>query len=54
MNEKVPIAKATTGLGGHFEVPSSCKAQFQMMLVDIENGKAINSLNLKNFVIKKS
>ena len=47
MNEKVPITKATTGLGGHFEVPNSCKSIFQMMIVDIEDGKATNSFKLK-------
>lgn len=49
MNEKIPIQKATTGIGGHFEVPNSCKAILQMMLIDIENGSAINSFKLKKY-----
>ena len=49
MNEKIPIAKATTGIGGHFEVPNSCKSILQMMVIDIEDGKAINSFKLKKY-----
>lgn len=47
MNAKIPIQKATTGLGGHFEVPNACKAIFQMMVVDIEEGQAVDSFKLK-------
>ncbi|PLY07891.1 MAG: TIGR00282 family metallophosphoesterase [Arcobacter sp.] len=47
MNDKVPISKATTGLGGHFEVPNSCKSILQIMVIDIEEGKATNSFKLK-------
>lgn len=47
MNEKIPIQKATTGIGGHFEVPNACKAILQMMVIDIEEGRAINSFKLK-------
>ncbi len=49
MNEKIPIQKATTGIGGHFEVPNSCKAILQMMIIDIEDGAAINSFKLKKY-----
>jgi len=47
MEKKVPIQKVTTGIGGHFEVPNSCKAILQMMVIDIEEGKATNSFKLK-------
>ncbi len=47
MNDKVPILKARTGLGGHFEVPNSCKSVLQIMVIDIEDGKAINCFKLK-------
>lgn len=47
MDKKVPINKATTGLGGHFEVPNACKSILQMMIVHIEDGKAIESFKLK-------
>ena len=47
MDKKVPIQKATTGLGGHFEVPNSCKSILQIMVTDIEEGRAVNSFKLK-------
>ncbi|WP_044416131.1 TIGR00282 family metallophosphoesterase [Halarcobacter anaerophilus] len=49
MNEKVPIQRAITGLGGHFEVPNSCKAILQLMVADIKEGKAVNSFKLKKY-----
>ncbi|XOB62828.1 TIGR00282 family metallophosphoesterase [Campylobacterota bacterium DY0563] len=49
MNENIPIQKATTGLGGHFEVPNACKSILQMMVIDIEEGKAVNSFKLKKY-----
>ncbi|AZL53395.1 MULTISPECIES: TIGR00282 family metallophosphoesterase [Aliarcobacter] len=49
MDEKAPIQRATTGIGSHFDVPNSCKAILQMMVVDIENGVATNSFKLKKF-----
>lgn len=54
MDSKVPILKATTGLGGHFQIPSSCKSILQMMVIDIDDGKAINAFKIKNYVINKS
>lgn len=48
MDPKIPIQKALTGLGGHFEVPNSCKSIMQMIIIDIdENGKAIDGMKLK-------
>ena len=49
MDKKVPINRALTGLGGHFEVPNACKSILQMMIIDIEDGKATNSFKLKKF-----
>ncbi len=49
MNDKTPIQKAITGIGGHFEVPNTCKTILQIMVLDIENGKAINCFKLKKF-----
>lgn len=49
MDEKAPIKRATTGIGSHFEVPNSCKSILQMMVVDIEDGKAINSYKIKKY-----
>ena len=52
MDKKVPIQKATTGLGGHFEVPNSCKSILQMMIIDIEDGKAVDAFKLKKLCNK--
>jgi len=49
ISEKAPIKRATTGIGSHFEVPNSCKSILQMMVVDIEDGKAINSYKIKKY-----
>lgn len=49
MDKKIPINKATTGLGGHFEIPNACKSILQMMIVDINDGKATDSFKLKKF-----
>lgn len=53
MNDKIPIQKVTTGLGGHFEVPNACKAIMQMMVIDIEDGCAVNSFKLKKLCDRK-
>lgn len=52
MDAHIPIKKATTGIGGHFEVPNSCKAIMQVMVVDIEDGKAIDSFKIKKLCDK--
>ena len=40
MDSKIPIQKkATTGIGGHFEVPNSCKSILQMMVVILKKEK---------------
>ena len=49
MEAKIPVQKATTGLGGHFEVPNSCKSILQMMIVDIEDGKASSAFKIKKY-----
>jgi 2',3'-cyclic-nucleotide 2'-phosphodiesterase len=49
MESKIPIQKATTGIGGHFEVPNSCKSILQIMVVDIEDGKAVNTFKIKKY-----
>ena len=48
MDPRVPIEKALTGLGGHFEIPNSCRSIMQMMIIDIdENGRAYGGKKLK-------
>jgi len=48
MDSKVPIQKALTGLGGHFDIPKKCKSILQIIIIDLDdNGKAINGFKLK-------
>jgi len=48
MDSYMPIQKALTGLSGHFDVPNSCKAIMQIVIIDIdENGKANDGLKIK-------
>lgn len=48
MESDIPIKKALTGLGGHFNVPNSCKAIMQIVIIDIdENGDAIEGFKIK-------
>ncbi len=49
MNSKIPIQKATTGLGGHFEIPNSCKAIMQMLVIDISNGVSKEAFKIKYY-----
>ena len=53
IDKKIPIQKAKTGIGGHFEVPSSCKSILQIMVVDIEEGNAVKSFKIKKLCDKK-
>jgi len=47
MDSYVPIQKACTGIGGHFEVPNNCKSILQIMVVDLEGGKAVDAFKIK-------
>ena len=48
MDSAIPIKKALTGLGGHFDIPNNCKSIFQIVIIDIDsNGKAIDAFKLK-------
>lgn len=48
MDSKVPIAKALTGLGGHFDIPNSCKSILQIIIMDFdEDGKCNDGFKLK-------
>ena len=48
MDSYVPIQKALTGLGGHFEVPNNCKAVMQIVMIELdEDGKATEGLKIK-------
>jgi metallophosphoesterase (TIGR00282 family) len=55
MDAKVPIEKALTGLGGHFEIPSSCKAIFQLIVVEVdEEGRATDTQKIKIYSDKET
>jgi calcineurin-like phosphoesterase len=48
MDSEVPIKRFMTGLGGHFDVPDSCKAILQMVVLELdENGKCIGAEKIK-------
>jgi len=48
MESDIPIKKALTGLGGHFNVPNNCKSVLQIAIIDIdESGKASDAFKLK-------
>ena len=50
MDSKMPIQKALTGLGGHFDIPKSCKTIMQIVIIDInENGDATDAFKIKLF-----
>lgn len=52
MDSKIPIEKATTGIGGHFSIPSNCKTILQVMVIDIKYGKAVDCFKLKKYCNK--
>jgi calcineurin-like phosphoesterase len=48
MDSKIPIKKALTGIGGHFEIPNSCKTIMQIIIMDFdENGKTLSAKKIK-------
>ncbi len=48
MDSKIPIQKALTGLGGHFEIPNNCKSIFQAIVIKLdEEGKAVDGYKAK-------
>jgi metallophosphoesterase (TIGR00282 family) len=48
MDNKVPISKALTGLGGHFDVPNNCKSIMQIIIMNFDNnGNCNDAFKLK-------
>ncbi|VAY86309.1 Phosphoesterase family protein [hydrothermal vent metagenome] len=48
MDNKVPIQKALTGLGGHFSVPNDCKSIMQIVIINLdEDGQCYDGLKIK-------
>lgn len=52
MDSKIPIEKATTGLGGHFSIPNSCKSILQLMVMQIKDGETTDCFKLKKYCDK--
>ncbi len=49
MDAKVPVQKFLTSIGGHFDVPKTCKKILQMVVFELDEGKCINALKIKRF-----
>ena len=48
MESDIPIQKALTGIGGHFNVPNNCNSIMQIAIIDIdEDGKSIDGFKIK-------
>lgn len=48
MESDIPIQKALTGIGGHFNVPNSCRSIMQIAIIDIdEDGKSSDGFKIK-------
>lgn len=48
MESDIPIQKALTGIGGHFNVPNNCKSIMQIAIIDIdEDGKSSDGFKIK-------
>lgn len=54
MESDVPIKKALTGMGGHFNVPNNCKSIMQIAIIDIDDdGKSCDGFKIKLYDNKK-
>ena len=54
MESDIPIQKALTGMGGHFNVPNNCKSIMQIVIIEINiDGKAENAYKIKLYDDKK-
>ncbi|SFV62071.1 Phosphoesterase family protein [hydrothermal vent metagenome] len=48
MASAVPVKRFLTGIGGHFDVPDTCKALFQMIVFELDgNGRCIGAEKIK-------
>ena len=54
MESDIPIKKALTGMGGHFNVPNNCKSIMQIAIIDIDDdGKSNAGFKIKLYDNKK-
>jgi metallophosphoesterase (TIGR00282 family) len=49
MDNKQPLDRFLTGLGGKFDVPSQCKKILQGVVFEIEKGKCVNAFKIKAY-----
>ncbi len=49
MDAKVPIERFLTGLPGRFDVPTKCKKILQMAVMELDDGKCVKALKIKQF-----
>ena len=49
MEAKIPLQRFLTGIGGHFNVPNTCKKIFQIAIMEMEDGKCMHAQKLKLF-----
>jgi metallophosphoesterase (TIGR00282 family) len=49
MDKEAPIHRAMTGLPARFEIPSQCKKILQVIIVEFEDGKAIDAFKIKAY-----
>jgi len=54
MESDIPIKKALTGMGGHFNVPNNCRSIMQIAIIDIDDeGKSNAGFKIKLYDNKK-
>lgn len=49
MDKQIPIYRATTGLGGHFKVPTACKSILQFIVMDFVEGECKEAFKVKSY-----
>ena len=49
MDKEAPLQQFLTGVKSHFDIPKKCKKILQMLIVDIEDGKAVAAKKIKLF-----
>ncbi|MCF6205391.1 MAG: YmdB family metallophosphoesterase [Sulfurovum sp.] len=48
MDKEVPMRRFLTGIGGHHDIPDTCKAIFQMVMFELdENGRCVGAEKIK-------
>jgi metallophosphoesterase (TIGR00282 family) len=47
MDAKVPIERFLTGLPGRFDVPDKCKSILQMVVIQLEKGRAVDAYKMR-------